>query len=101
MTLQQFKQGDIIHRTKPITITVRNMGFGVGLQSDQDYSYIESALEVVDVKSGLLFYRRATDYLGRRTNEDDIHTLSLHRWDDDNWDYYPAEYLPEPQEAND
>ena len=74
MKITEFKKGDIIHRLAP------SMKFG-------DRSFIEEPIEFLEVKSGLIFFRWLHVSPGK------IGKLGLDAYDDDQWDYFPKEYL--------
>ena len=90
MKLKEFKKGDIIHRTAPVTID-KAPSF-MFLSSGNDRSFIESPVEFIEIKSGLIFYK----YINVISLKDEVSYVGLDRFDDGNWDYFPTEYLKKP-----
>lgn len=97
MKLSEFKAGDVIHRTEPVEMQYTSLSpWDCSSGTKKDYSYIQSAMEVVDIKSGLLFYRDRITFLGRLKDDATVETIPVSRFDDDHWDFYPLEHLPAP-----
>jgi len=75
MKITEFTTGAIVHRTK---------------STENDSSYVTEPIVFVAVESGLIFYKYV-DNLG--LDKKKFYRMELVKFDDDNWDYFPEEYL--------
>lgn len=84
MKIKEFKKGDYIHRTKPFHANY-------GMQN----SLIDEPMEFLEVKSGLIFYKEIEEDIP--SDQGKIRRTPLYDKNDNNWDYYPTEYINRPR----
>lgn len=75
--LQEFVEGDLIHRIAPIDHALMK----------GDRSHIENPIRFLGIESNLFFWQWVHDF------DDDIRISELAFWDDENWRIWPTNFI--------